>query len=59
MKTNGDDDQKVTPSAEDASAAVAKVSVNDSLVRIEPTKLAPHVKVIVPARAARIYDRVE
>jgi len=36
-----------------------KSSVNDRVVRLEPADLSPHVRVLVPARAARIYDRME
>jgi hypothetical protein len=34
-------------------------SINEQPVNLEPVNLSPHVKVIRPTRASRLYERAE
>jgi hypothetical protein len=37
----------------------ARSSINEESIPLEPTDLAPHLEVIRPARATRLFDRIE
>jgi hypothetical protein len=41
------------------TAKKADGSINEQSVNLEPVALFPHVKVIRPTRASRLYERAE
>lgn len=41
------------------STGEAEPSINEKVVPLAPKRLKAHMKIVKPARAARIYDRLE